>query len=340
MFVSRQGEKEFLKELHRKRKTLEWREDCIIRPVTDDLSIVYSIDSAERKICHDCNNDPKVYGRWVAAVVASDIIACGVLPKGLSLDIGINAFTDEQEICRFVEGVKDVCTEYGMEYEGGNINRSTLTCGVSWGLQKTDSIIHREGAKDGSILIATAPIGLGWAYYMYKKMSLPPPDMAILEKATNYKKTFLVNLKAFQEIWALQVIECGMDLTDGIVEFGYEIFERTGLGVVFTSEKMHPFVNYVASKLNVPPQDFLYDPGYDTPLAHGWCISESSLESVIEILNRYEVPHTILGRVSNSISGVYRRTANKLHPLPRFWDDKFSSESNITSWYEKIVNTL
>lgn len=337
------GEKEFLFALHKRmgNSGLSWRDDCIERRITPDLSLVYSIDSTQRKLSHNGGNDPRAFGKWAASIVASDVIACGVAPKGLALDVGIAAFQSNDELFSFFDGVLDVCSQYKMTYEGGNMNRSSFICGVAWGTQTPNKIIHRDGARDGSVLIATAPIGLGWAIELFRSMddifrgiSIPSELLYWVE---NYKDNVVINLDAFQKIWELGVIDCGMDLTDGIIEFGYEIHDRTSLGVVFSPASPHPFVKFVADHLKIDPTDIMFELGYDTPLSHGWCILKEHVPIVLDILQKYNVSFTILGKVTHEVSGVYRETKSGLSRLPRYWDDKFKNGTNFELWEENIL---
>lgn len=339
------GEKEFLLMLHKKigNSGFSWRDDCIERQIAPDLSLVYSIDSTQRWLSHNRQDDARVFGRWAASIVASDVIACGVIPKGLALDVGIEIFKDEKELLSFFDGVLDVCTQYKMTYEGGNLNKTSFVCGVAWGTQVPDRVIHRDGARDGSVLIATAPIGLGWAIELFHSMSVfrrtfVPPEL--LYWVEHYKDTSVINLEAFRKVWELGVIDCGMDLTDGIIEFGYEIYDRTGLGVVFSPRDPHPFVEFVASQLKIAPVGVMFEPGYDTPLSHGWCILKDHLAAVLDILKKYNVPFTVLGEVTGEVSGVYRKTDAGLSVLPRYWDDKFKSGTSCKLWAENILGSL
>lgn len=339
------GEKEFLQTLHKRMGSsgLQWRDDCIVRPITSELSLVYSIDSLNRKPSNNRANDSRSFGKWIASIIANDVIACGVAPKGLALDIGLSAFHDEADLCDFVDGVLDVCSCYNMNYEGGNLNRGTFIGGVSWGVSAPERIIRREGAQDGSILLATARIGLGWAIEVLQQIN--ECDHILLDKELEYeishfKDNPVVNLNAYQEIWELGVIDCGMDLTDGIIEFGYEIFERTGLGVVFSPGNPHELVKYVSSILQIDPDDMMFEPGYDTPYAHGWCIQKQNIEIVCSNLNKYSIPYTILGEVTRNVSGVYRKKGDHLKQLPRYWDDKAKSESSYELWRKNILDTV
>lgn len=339
------GEKEFLLALHRKMgdSGLDWRDDCIERRITPDLSLVYSIDSARRWLSHNRQDNARVYGRWVASIISNDVIACGVSPRGLSLDVGIETFQNETELLSFFDGVLDVCQQYGMTYEGGNINKSALVCGMAWGTQLPGKVIHRGNAQDDSLLIATAPIGLGWAIELFHSLDIFR-DISISSEllywVEHYKNTPVVNLEAFQKVWELGVIDCGMDLTDGIIEFGYEIYDRTGLGVVFSPGEPHPFVKYVASQLNIAPTDIMFEMGYDTPLSHGWCILKKYVAMVLDILKKYDIPYTVLGEVTENVSGVYRKTSAGLSVLPRYWDDKFKNGTSYELWKENILDAL
>lgn len=338
----RSGEKEFLIALNKKlgNTNLCWRDDCIERLIAPNLSLVYSIDSAHRWLSHSRQDDVRIFGRWVAAVIASDVIACGVIPRGLALDIGVDAFRAENELFTFIDGVLDVCAHYRMSYEGGNLNKSSLISGIAWGTSPPKRIIHRSGAQNGSILVATAPIGLGWAIELIqhedilRKLPIPQEFLYLIK---HYKEMPVVDIEAFQEIWSLGVIDCGMDLTDGIIEFGYEIYDRSGLGVVFSPNMPHPLVKYVASHLKISPADIMFDPGYDTPFAHGWCVQRDKIELVLNILKRHNVSFTILGEVTSEVSGVYRKTGTDLMLLPRYWDDKLVCETSYNRWVKDIL---
>ncbi len=336
------GEKEFLETLHRRMGTkgLAWRDDCMIKQINPNQCLVYSIDSLNRAPSRNRANDSRSFGKWISSLIINDVIACGTVPKGLALDIGLDSFLDEDDISMFVEGVLNVCSVYHMEYEGGNLNRGSFVGGVAWGISAPDAVIRRSGARDGSVLLATAHIGFGWAvellhHYGYKKEVLL--DFELLSEIEQFRDNPVIHLEAFQKIWELKVIECGMDLTDGIIEFGYEIYDRTGLGVIFSPTPTHRLVKATADILGIDPECIMFEPGYDTPYSHGWCIPETCIAQVCEILCRNRVPYTVLGRVTSSVSGVFQKKGAQLRPLPRYWDDKMNAGSSFEHWKESIL---
>lgn len=339
------GEKEFLVALHQKlgHSGFDWRDDCVISEIAPDLCLVYSVDSSRRWLSHDRKGDAAVFGRWVASTITSDVIACGVVPRGLALDVGLRAFQDEEDFNLFLKGVLDVCSEYGVKYEGGNLNRSNLVSGVSWGISRPSRIIKRNGAQKNSVLLVTAPIGVGWAYELLRRReecipgSLNRVPEELVKFAKSYKEKVTINLTAFKEVWGTDVIDCGMDTTDGILEFAYEIYERSGLGVIINPVNLHSFIQYTASVLHISPIDIILEPGYDTPLSHGWCIRKQNLKKVVSILEEFNVPYTIIGEVTDQIAGVYQQRDSGLRPAPRFWDDKCRNETSFKIWEKTVL---
>jgi thiamine monophosphate kinase len=331
------GEKEFLKKLFSSmgKNDFEWRDDAIITSISHDKSLLYSIDNVTQIYAYnDSAKNMICYGRWAASVISNDIIACGKLPSGLALDIGIDNMS-ENDFQYFIQGVLDVCREYKINYEGGNINNSSTVSGVAWGLADSSKIIRRSGAKDNSTLITTCDIGVGWAIYLLGKSK---QCMSTYQDIIgSYKENPIIDVSLFQEIWDSEIVSCGMDLTDGVIEFGYEIYDRTGLGVLFDIEPcMQGFLADAADKLKLPIEALRFEAGYDTPYAHGWCIQDNNLIKAVDVFNKHKVKYTILGKVSSDFDGVFSLHKNKLKRLPRYWDDKMRIPGNIDSW-KKII---
>jgi thiamine monophosphate kinase len=347
-FNWRHGEKEFLKALHdsMNANNLDWRDDAIITPIADNLSLLYSIDNVSQiKNLASRAESMISYGKWATSVICNDILACGVLPQGLALDIGIGDFS-EDDFNNFIKGVLSVCYRYGTIYEGGNINTSDSVSGVAWGTSPPEKIIKRSGAKDNAVIFVTTDVGIGWTIKLmldYMKNSNKPITYFsefndYIEMVNNYKNDPCVNVELFEDVWAANVIQCGMDLTDGVIEFGYEIFERTNLGVVFSFDKeINPFICTVAKILELPSKAFRFEPGYDTPFAHGWCIDKNDVSKVVRIFEKYQQSYTILGYTSSKLKGVNYNTGQGLVALPRYWDDKICNRGSIENWKTTIL---
>lgn len=334
--IWKHNEKEFLVQLFSKmgKHDLTWRDDAIIVPIKENMTLLYSIDNAE--LIYNYKNPVKnmrCYGRWASALVANDIIACGVQPTGIAFDFGIKG-KSEEDFMNFTDGVLDVCKYYGMQYEGGNINTTESVSGIAWGITEKKSIIRRDGAQDGDILIITCDLGIGWATKLLENKS-------IVSEMKDYKEFPVINIELFRKIWDKNVIHCGMDLTDGIVEFAYEITDRTGYGIVLNmDEEKSDYITKASIKLGIPEIALRLDPGYDTPYAHGWCIDPADLEEIVEIFKKFHVEYTIAGYVDATEKGVMLETQGKRISVPKYWDDIVQCRGSIQAWEEVILSLL
>lgn len=341
--MSKTGEKELLARLWRQMgagEPREWRDDCIITPIGDGRSLVYSLDRPEMIYSTgDRNTDLVLFGRWCAGLTANDVIACGVEPRGISFDVGVETIVGE-ELLMWARGVADVCERYGMGYEGGNLGSGGAVTGMCFGVSETERVIRRAGAKLGDYVLVTAALGTGWARRVWRECV--PEEPFPLPHTDDYQHRPWVNLEVFRKVWATEAIHCGMDLTDGLVEFGWEVFEQSGWDVEFAPPRAYPdAVSLTARRLGLPEWCFLFEPGYDTPFAHGWCVGEAALDRVTGLLRQGGVDHLVVGRVKEPEFGPHLRDpGGSVVQLPRYWDDVNVHRGSVVAWREEILPLL
>ncbi len=331
-------EKEFLRDVVSKyvdSNWLLWRNDCIERNLDNSKVLLYSIDNTSNIFNTGKRaDDMRYFGRWTAGLISNDVIACGTRPNWLSLDIGLKE-VNKEEMGSFLSGVKDVCKQYDMMYEGWNLNSWNCVSGMSYWIINKDKVIRRKWAKNKDKILVTADIWLGWAYKMWIEKNILSDDDYI--KANDYKKEPWVNLEAFSEIFDMNVINSGMDITDGIIEFAYEILEQDKLGVIFEKIEMNKTVINIANRLSVPNECFMFDPGYDTPFMHAWTISEKNIKKVEKVLLKHGIIYKIIWEVSNLKQGVYFNKWQSLIELDRYFDDVITDKSNLENWENLVV---
>jgi thiamine monophosphate kinase len=334
------GEKEILARLWKQMGAGDpraWRDDCIITPIGGGRSLVYSLDRPEMIYSTgNRNTDLVLFGRWCAGLTANDVIACGVEPRGISFDVGVETVIGE-ELLMWARGVADVCEQYGMGYEGGNLGSGGAVTGMCFGISEDGGVIRRAGAQVGDYVVVTAALGTGWAQRVWRECV--PAEPFPLPDIDEYKHRPWVNLGVFRKVWATGAINCGMDLTDGLVEFGWEIFEQSGCDVEFSPPPAYPdAVSLTARRLGLPEWSFLFEPGYDTPFAHGWCVAEGELDNVVRLLRQGGVDHLVVGRVKEPDSGPYvRQPDGSIVKLPRYWDDVNVHRGSVVAWQEDIL---
>jgi thiamine monophosphate kinase len=282
----------------------------------------------------------KHYGRWSAAVVANDVIAMGARPHGISFDLGLKGWDDEM-LRDWLRGVLEVCSAYGMVYEGGNVNRVCGTvCGMAWGVPIIKPL-SRRGARAGDRIIVTAEIGTGWALRLLHENGV---FAALPDVYAEYKHWPTINFDAFQQVFAGGFVHSAMDLTDGLWEFGHEIVEQDGLSVVLHAPSAWSApVKACASALSIPTDAFLLDLGYDTPYAHAWTVAAEDVDEVLQLLGDSGVQCSLVGSVENAEihPTVYLRLENgDVIEAPAIADDVLDGRGSVLKWSETVVDTI
>jgi thiamine monophosphate kinase len=331
------SEKDFLKRLHLllgSGGAANWRDDCIVRPV-GDTNLVYSIDRPEMiRHTDDRTADLRYFGRWSAALTASDVIAEGARPIGVAFDVGRDVFATADEFLLWAEGVQDVCRVYGMKYEGGNLGTGSAVVGVAYGF--TQHPIRRRGSVEGDFLLVTYPLGSGWAKRLLSSQGKIHERKVFSELVTHQDEPW-INIDVFEQIWNERLVNAGMDLTDGVIEFGFEIWEQDGLGVLFSEpDSISPCIREAAEILEVPAFSLLLEPGYDAPLNHAWTVSPKNLNRVLELLGKNGIRSTVIGRTTGE-RGVEIQIGDRRVAAPRYWDDVFEHRGSVERWRSEIL---
>lgn len=310
MRLSDFGEKSFIREILGKYAStakVDHFDDCIVVDLatfTQDNApyLVYSIDHPsfiKRNISRDENY--RFYGRWTAACTCGDVLAMGAMPKGFSLDLAAPLETEIKDIENIMIGINHTLSSYGMTFEGGNFDTNHLeTVCMAWGIADRNRIIRRQGARSGDLVVATGMLGIGWSGYISQKLDIYNKLENETQKSIDSFKLFpLAPFNPMIEAFQTGAITSGMDLSDGIVEFMYTIGERNNLGVEIDLTKLPitPQLQEVADLLDLDSRLFCLEPGYDTPLTHGWTVKADRWNDIKEIFTKHGASIHVYGVV-------------------------------------------
>lgn len=280
----------------------------------------------------------RFYGRWAAACTCGDVLAMGGKPLGFAIDLAAPIDTDVKKIELIMEGITQTLSYYGTTFEGGNfdVNQLETVC-MAWGIVPRDKIIRRSGARPGDLIVATGDLGIGWSGYLANKENIfEQLSDKVKKEVSTYNVMPRAPYPAMLEVFELGGITSGMDLTDGVVEFFYTISERNNLGVEVNLDdiEISESKKEIGRLLGVNPQLFSLEPGYDTPLTHGWTITPESWEEIKAIFEKHNMKIHCYGKVTEG-SGVLLNGKQ----IPKFWDDQFKKDDIVRRWYE-FINKL
>jgi len=99
-------------------------------------------------------------GRKAVAVNISDIAAMGGKPAYITVSVGVPVRVGTPQVKKIYEGIKKICSEYGITLVGGDTNRSRdLVIDVSiLGYAGKERLVMRSGAKKGDLILITGPV--------------------------------------------------------------------------------------------------------------------------------------------------------------------------------------
>ena len=200
-----------------------------------------------------------------------------------------------------------------------------------WGIVDRDAIIKRTGANEGDYIFITGTLGIGWSNQLAKKLNISYDN--------SYKKYPIAPINAMEKVFEKKIITSGMDLTDGVIEFLYTIVERNGLGVTIDLDSIIPtrLQCDIAKKLDIDPRLMIFEPGYDTPITHGWTVPKENINFVKKTFDNLKVPYMCIGRVT-STSEVIIKNKKKFVHIPFFCDDQFQKNQLYGNWLDIIRN--
>ncbi len=345
-------EKTFIKQTLSRYATTAMAErfdDCITIDLSKILGVpglpylVYSMDHPS-KISRPLppGMEWRFYGRWIAGCTCGDVLAMGARPHGFSADLSAPIDTEVATIEQIYAGLSDVLAQYGAEFEGGNfdINTQLGVVGFCWGIVERNAIIRRVGAQNGDYVAVTSAPGIGWSSYLLNKRGL-------FTRLDKYHQRMLEEYNLMPTAPARAIIEAarlpgaitsGMDLTDGPIEFFYNIAERNGLGVR-VEERLIPLPEILlaaAAALDVPAPLLALDPGYDTPRIHGYTIARERWNDVKSVFDANSMPLYQLGEVTSTSGVMWVPISGPPRELPRFWADQFREKQLLERWLDLV----
>lgn len=319
----------------------------VTNPAAEQL-LVYSMDQPSFVQSPDPAVDPyRFYGRWLAGITCNDVIAMGARCRGFSLALAVPPELETGCVEELFRGVVEVLQHCGADYEGGNVDSGPLTTvGMAWGLVPRHGIVRRSGARPGDLIVVTGQLGLGWLEYQLRKHRLIEQlSTSDADHFRHYKDMPVGAASAIAAVAERGLFTSGMDLSDGLVEFLYTIVSRSGAGCTIDLQSL-PVSALTRSNLKLllsvlPDRDDLlerhpeliaFEPGYDSPLRHGFTVAANDLAEAESICARHGAALHVIGSVVPEKRVLVRLGDGRCAEVPAFWDDQFRQEDRLTAW--------
>ncbi|MEP1097518.1 MAG: thiamine-phosphate kinase [Cyclobacteriaceae bacterium] len=189
-------------------------------------------------------------GYKAVAVNVSDIAAMNGVPKQVTVSLGLSNRFSVEAVELLYKGIKNACTEYGVDLVGGDTTSSGAGLVVSvsiLGEVAKERVVYRSQAMENDIVCVTGDLGAAYVGLQVmereKQEYLANPDMQPKLDTYDYIVGRQLKPKArmdiIHEFSELNIVPTAMiDVSDGLASDIFHICKQSGLGVAIYEDKL------------------------------------------------------------------------------------------------------
>ncbi len=192
-------------------------DDCAVIRFNADKYLLMTADMLVEGVDFLRKDEPFLVGRKAMAVSASDIAACGGLPRYALVSLGMPKRSSVGLADGLLEGMRDIARKFGINIVGGDISRAhRLTLDVSMtGVVEKRCLALRGGARKGDMLFVSGALG---GSIRGKHLKFTPRIKEARFLVTHFKVNSMI------------------DISDGLLQDLGHIMKESGAGVVLYEE--------------------------------------------------------------------------------------------------------
>ncbi len=132
--------------------------DAAIVKTPNSKYLVLTCDTVNAKSDFPPEMTHEEMGMMAASVTLSDIAASGAEPIYFLSSISMRD-ADEEMLRRILEGIRSVCSRYGVKVAGGDLDFAEYLTIAGFAVGCSERIVSISGAKAGESVYITAPLG-------------------------------------------------------------------------------------------------------------------------------------------------------------------------------------
>jgi len=252
---------------------------------------------------------------WAALTGAvSDVVAKGGVPSVAMIGLGLSSDMEISDVVELAEGLREASDYYGVGITGGDTNESSdpwIAVSII-GFTSCKKPPGRGGALPGDAVIATGLYGAMGFTAMHGL-----EEASGVEWVVRYTRRPATRVEAAHVIASMsRFIHASMDVSDGLGYTLEQISKQSGYGVVLEKPPPHPeeLEDYCRGSAECVWRHTLTG-GEEYGLVIA--VSREHSGRVVEELEYYGIPYSVIGGVSDMPPGVYLN-GSKIS-IPR-WD--------------------
>lgn len=299
-----------------------------------NTQLIVTTDPVPEPAAKLLGNDANPYwmGWLLVTINASDLAAAGAAPLAFlaAVEAPPEMLADDFE--KFLLGVSQACTAERLAYIGGNLRegKKLTAVGTAIGQAYENQLLHRNGAKEGDIIVSVGRGGIFWqdALIIRSGGVLEDKDSSPLFRPKS-------QLEAMHLLTKYGLVSAAIDNSDGLLPTLTQLASINSLTVQLNLDQL-PIPNH-ASKLEIDPARLWLGWGDWNVIA---AIHPNLLEQALKIAADANVFVAPIGEFRRGNAEVLIKRSDILQTAPRLESERFAKDSWFASGIQGYVDLL
>jgi len=283
-------------------------DDAAITQVPPNQNLATTTDTLVKGVHFLDNTSAEDVAHKAIAVNLSDLAAMGAEPSWISLSLSMPS-VDDAWLSAFSDKVGELTQYFSVQLIGGDTVKGPLSITITaQGFVPQDSVLSRDGAKNGDWIFVTGTLGDAGAGLdiLLKKLSIT--DV----KARDYlvKRHQNPTPRVLAGTILRRLASACIDVSDGLLQDIMHIANASGTGVILHLDKL-PISKELGNNVSDLNQALEYATvsGDDYELL--FSVPEEQKSSVQTALDSYSIPYTCIGQMTGATGKLDLRLNDK-----------------------------
>jgi thiamine-monophosphate kinase len=273
-------------------------DDAAVTQIPENQLLVTTTDTLVESVHFLPNTSANSLAHKAIAVNLSDLASMGAEPSWISLSLSMPD-ANESWMQGFSQKIAELTEYYSVQLIGGDTVKGPLSITITaQGIVPPESILRRDGAKNGDWIFVTGTLGDAGAGLDILKGKLKIEDIAARDYLVSRHRCPTPRVLAGTTLRRLA--SACIDISDGLLQDVMHIATASGTGVLIDLEKL-PISEELGKNVDKLEQALAYatQSGDDYELL--FTVPEEHRTSVQTALDSYAISHTCIGQMTGAV---------------------------------------
>jgi thiamine-monophosphate kinase len=287
-------------------------DDCAITQVPANQSLAITTDTLVQGVHFLPNTCAGDIAHKAVAVNLSDLAAMGAEPSWLNLSLTLPS-ANEAWLEDFSERMAQLTKYFSVQLIGGDTVKGPLSITITaQGFVPQDSVLTRDGAKNGDSIFVTGTLGDAGAGLDILLNKLVVDDV----NARDYlvKRHRCPTPRVLAGTVLRRLASACIDISDGLLQDVMHIAKASGTGVLINLEKL-PISKELGNNVGDLHQALQYASSAGDDYELLFTVAQEQRTIVQTALDSYSIPYTCIGQMTGALGKLDLRLDDKPYTM-------------------------